>query len=551
MTQLKDGGWSYNPGDSNARPTLSMTVAGVASLFISQEFVDTELRLMPKPDKNIEAGLAWIDKNFRPSADLYYMYGVERVGLSSGLKFFGKVNWYTAGAAEIIKLQHADGSISRNFHGSESPYVSTSYGLLFLARGRNPVLFNKLQYNGPWNARPRDSAYVTRWMSKQVEKPINWQVVNLQVNPEEWMDAPILLITGSVDPKFSAEDLEKLRTFVNAGGMIFSTADGAKPAFTTAMRKYAADLVKSKYEMRQLPKEHELFDKDFFFKGSGTEMKNVPTLFGMSNGVRELWIHSPQDVGADWQMRKFASAYSFELGRALYYYASGKASLRSKLQPLAVAAGKGVGRPMALARLDYAGNADPEPGAWVRMAKVAKAGLQMDLKVETMKFADLDAKKYPLAHLTGTTMMTFTAADAAALKAYLEAGGTLFADAAGGNDEFTESCKELFKMAYPGTELTLLPPDHPIYVGAWTGGMKIDEIDFKRYGELKKLQRRVRSPALQGINVGGRTAVVFSSWDVCSGFLGTSTWGVVGYGPKSAEAIGRNLLLYVSSTPSK
>jgi len=384
-------------------------------------------------------------------------------------------------------------------------------------------------------------------MSKQMERPINWQIVNLQVQPEEWLDAPILLITGSVDPKFTTEDVAKLRTFVNAGGMIFSTADGGKPEFTAAMKKYATAVVNSKYEMRQLPKEHELFNKDLLYKGMGQDIKNLPPLMGTSNGVRELWIHSPVDVGADWQMQKFASQYSFELGRALYFYASGKASLRTKLQPLAIETIKGgTTRPLVLARVDYAGNADPEPGAWARMTKVAKASLQVDLTTEMVKFAALDAKKHPVAHLTGTTKVTFTDDEAVALKAYLDAGGMLFADAAGGNTDFAASCKELFKKVYPKEDLSLLPPDHPIYVGAvGSGGVKLDEVDFRRYGSIK-MGRRITSPALQGIMIGSKTPIVFSSWDVCSGFLGTGTWGIIGYGPKSAEAIGRNLLLQVS-----
>ncbi|MCL2640831.1 MAG: DUF4159 domain-containing protein, partial [Phycisphaerales bacterium] len=276
----------------------------------------------------------------------------------------------------------------------------------------------------------------------------------------------------------------------------------------------------------------------------------LPPLQGMSNGIRELWVHSPVDVGADWQMQRFASQHSFELGRALYFYASGKASLRSKLSPLVVEVKGGTGRPLTLARVDYAGNADPEPGAWERMTKIAKASLQIDLKPEMVKFADLDPKKHPLAHLTGTTTVTFTDDEAAALKAYLNAGGLLFVDAAGGNADFIASCKALFQKVYPNEELAPLSPDNPIYVGAaHGGGVKLDSIDFRTYGRLK-LQRRVNAPDFHGITVGDRTPIIFSSWDVCSGFLGTSTWGILGYGPKSAEALGRNLLLYVSPPPA-
>jgi hypothetical protein len=533
MMQNPDGGWPYAQGRES---TPTMSLAGIASLFIAQEFADNELHLVPKPDKVMGKGLAWLSANFKPLNNLYYLYGVERVGLNSGLKFFGTQDWYREGAAVVIKSQAKDGSWNYR-----SPVVGTAYGLLFLARGRNPVCFNKLQYAGPWNARPRDDAYITRWMSKRFEKPINWQVVNLQVDPQEWMDAPVLMITGSQDPRFTKQDIEKLRTFVNAGGMIFSSADGGPgrgSAFTNAIKKYASQVVNDRYEMRVLPRSHYLFSQQM-----GVEIPNPPHILGMSNGVRELWIHSPLDVGADWQMRRYANKTSFELGAALYFYASGMGSLRSKLQPMTIAKSGTNARTVSVARLTYEGNPDPEPGAWPRLAKLASSNANTDVKLSTVKFADLDPKKYPLAHLTGTSKVTFTEDDVKALKAYLDGGGLLFADAAGGSPEFTASCQDLLKQLYPNESLAPLPPDHPIYTGSMKDGAKIDEAEFRKYGNLF-LKRRVSKPALEQIVVGGRTRVLFSQWDVCTGFLGTNTWGIVGYAPSTAEALGRNILLY-------
>jgi hypothetical protein len=537
LMQNPDGGWPYKRGgkSDDSRPT--MTMAGVASLFVCQEFTDTELRLLPKPDKNLDKGLAWLVQNFKPLNDLYYLYGVERVGLSSGMKFFGKQDWYREGAAVLCKAQSAQGSWA--YHSSTS--VGTAYALLFLSRGRNPVCFNKLQYAGSWNARPRDDAYLTRWMSKNLEKPINWQVVNFQVDPSEWMDAPVLMITGSQDPKFKPEEIEKLRQYVNAGGMIFSTADGGPgqgAAFTNAIRKYAEQIVNGRYEMRVLPKNHQLFSREM-----NVEIPNPPQVLGMSNGVRELWIHSSMDLGADWQMRRFANKTSFEMGKALYFYASGMGSLRSKLQPLTIAKAGPSAQSVSVARLDYAGNADPEPGAWPRLAKLTAANANTDLKLATVKFADLDPKKYPLASLTGTAKVTFTDDEVKALKAYLDGGGLLFADAAGGNTEFAASCEDLFKRVYPNEPLAPVPPDSPLYTGSMKDGVKIAEADFRKFGNLQ-LQRRVSKPALQQIVTTGRTRVLFSKWDVCTGFLGTNTWGIIGYAPSTAEALGRNIVLF-------
>jgi hypothetical protein len=536
--QNEDGAWPYHVQKGDKESTPSMGAAGIATLFVCQEFTDNELRLVPKPDKDLDEGLAWLAKTYDPTLSKYYMYSVERVGLSSGLKFFGTTDWYKQGAAAIVAKQRKDGSWAGEFSGT----VDTSYALLFLSRGRNPVVFNKLQHNGPWNARPRDSAYVTRWMSKHLEKPINWQVVNLEVSPEEWLDAPILLITGSVDPKFTKADIEKLRAYINAGGMIFSTADGATAGFTTAMKKYAAELVNNKYEMRVLPPSHDLFSKEL-----GVDLPNPPGLIGMSNGLREIWIHSPQDIGADWQMRRFSKKASFELGAALYFYASGMASLRSKLQPLTIAAHNGApSRTSELARVDYSGNADPEPGAWPRLAKFAAANYQTAVKLSTVKFADLDAKKYPVAHLIGTNRVTFSDEDAKNLKNYLEAGGLLFAEAGGGNADFATSCRELFAKVYPDAALSTLAPDHPIFSDSIPGTAKLTEIEFRKFGGIK-LQRRVTAPLLESITVGGRARVIFSQWDITSGLLGTNTWGIVGYNPAACQAIARNILLYALS----
>lgn len=58
----------------------------------------------------------------------------------------------------IIGQQKPEG----NWDGEYNANISIPYALLFLSRGRNPIVFNKLQYDGPWNVRPRDNAY-TEW----------------------------------------------------------------------------------------------------------------------------------------------------------------------------------------------------------------------------------------------------------------------------------------------------------------------------------------------------------------------------------------------------
>jgi len=81
-------------------------------------------------DKNIELGLNWMSQHFdeiyeaRPN---YGLYGVERIGVASGRKYFGTVDWYKQGADYLVKHQAPGGN------WGQPP--DTSFSLLFLVRG--------------------------------------------------------------------------------------------------------------------------------------------------------------------------------------------------------------------------------------------------------------------------------------------------------------------------------------------------------------------------------------------------------------------------------
>jgi len=57
------------------------------------------------------------------------------------------------------------------------PSIALLVVLLFLARGRHPVMMNKLRFDGFWANRPRDVSNLARFGSKELERPLNWQVV--------------------------------------------------------------------------------------------------------------------------------------------------------------------------------------------------------------------------------------------------------------------------------------------------------------------------------------------------------------------------------------
>ncbi|HVS72999.1 MAG TPA: DUF4159 domain-containing protein [Phycisphaerae bacterium] len=546
--QNSDGGWGYT-GTGNT--TYSMTAAGVASLLVCDEFLNRTPQLNPPVDTAKERGMEALTAAFKPESTNYYaLYGVERASLAGGIKYLGKINWYRAAAVDVMTHQQDDGSFDGgDFYGADG-IVNTCYCLLFLARGRAPVLMNKLQYPGVWNARPRDSANVHAYLSKAFERHLNWQIESIDAPADDWLDAPIMLITGSKAPAFTDEDVAKLKAFVDAGGIIFSTADGASKDFTEAMQKYAEAVGGGQYKWRELPKDHPLYTI------YGRAQHPLP-LFGVSNGIRELWIHSPEDLGAVWQAREMVQVKgvsqppeknkeAWDVPARLFFYAASRAALRSKLEPLTVPAPKTPPvRTVRVARVKFAGNWDPEPGAWPRFSKLMANEAHTNVAIDVTDGAGIGklAERPSLAHLAGVGKLQVTPADEAGLKDFVNSGGTLFVEAMGGDATFAADGQALLRKLFPQGKLAPIPRTYTLYTGAFSPDAgHIGDVEYRKSWALEHGQQT--APRLKFMTINDRMAVVFSAEDVTSGLLGTDTWGVGGYMPDSAMPIARNLVLF-------
>jgi hypothetical protein len=562
--QFINGSWGYaglarTPSVTAKLPgrMATFTPAGVASLLISDEFLGAQhIGIHPIVDRNVLAGLHWINKHFDPSMNnQYMMYCYERVGLASGLQYFGGHNWYNDFARTLLRKQHPNGSWSAHFvtyfnpnpkikppHNSFSSVIATAYSLLILDRGLNPVFMNKLQYSrnfyAQWNARQRDVANVTSWVSGNNETPLNWQVVNFNSPVSNWLTSPILMITGHKDPKFNKQQLAELRAYVNAGGMVFCSCDGSSLTFQRAMMKYGREVVNGKYEFHRLTAKSMLLTMQPWYH-------IYFNMLAISNGVRDLWVISPTDMGAVWERRGFAEKKYWELPMNLYLYATGKGYLADRLHSLTPPSASGAPeRTIAVGRLKYNGNWNPEPDAWPRLALLAAAQSRTQINVSTVATGGLNPHATPLLDMTGTGEFTLTALQISALRRYLHRGGMIFADAAGGHQKFTDSFTALAMKLYPKAIMRKLPPHCSIYTGANPGGTPATHVEYRRY--YMALNGIRHTPEFLGIKQKGRWVIVLSPDDVTSGFLGSKTWGISGYSPKSAVALALNIVAYAA-----
>ena len=552
--QDESGGWAYTAGERSRDPLLpTMTTAGVATLYVCMDNLSGARYMSCRGDSKdfepIQKGLTWLEERFDKNLDgckywYYYLYCMERVGLASGKKYFGTTDWYRAGTEKLLPRQ------KEGKWGTSIGVVDTSFALLFLVRGRHPVLVNKLQYEGDWNNRPRDLASLTRWISKMYEKPVNWQIVDVRTPVPEWHDAPILTIAGSKAPTFSAEEIAKLRAYVQQGGTIFSAVECAGRPFHAGIRQVYARMF-PEYKLEELPKDHPIYSTHFPLKGT-------PTLSAISNGVRPLVIHCDADLPASWQLRNTVTqAPAFRIMANLYMYITPMGQLRPRTTstwpvptdtPLLASA--------RVARIRHDGNCNPEPLALVRLQRMMGNECLIDLGVTgPIAATDLPKSKASVAFLTGTKAFTLSAADIAALKRFTETGGVLVIDAAGGatvekdpatqtlkSVGFAASAEALLEQLYPGVALTPLSSHDPL--------LTVPQYPIERTGYRAGTRKRLgmsSRPNLRAVEVDRVLRVLYSREDLTAGLLGYAGAHVDGYTPGAAYDIARNVILHVAT----
>ena len=561
--QAPDGSWAYGEsgvtvgyGKNAVRrstATASMTVAGTATLFITQDYIHQKMGLSCEGNTwnpHIEAGLHWISENFEHvftdpgiAAPYYALYGVERVGVASGRKYLGKVNWYERGADYLIANQSP--------RGDWGNLDQTCFALLFLARGRAPLIFNKLQYDvsgkeGNWNERARDVANLTHWISRETERDLNWQIVNLSGSADELLEAPVLYISGNKALQFTPAEEAKLRQFCEDGGLILGNPDCDSSAFSTSFKKLGSKLFHM-YEFHELPKSHVIYTGE---QWPQNKWKPAPSVLGLSNGVREMMILPNHDPAHSWQLQDPKEHPSdYQLPDDVLLYAIDKQNLMEKGGTFVVREDKNADttRTIKLARLEYPGNWDPEPGGWRRMAAILHNASHIKLDVSVVKLGEHKLGKGngdgpKVAVLTGTAKTQLSADARQDLKEFVEGGGTLIADAAGGQSDFATSLEsELEQICGPNAAAQLskhLPASAPIYN---LPGGTITEFAYRPFA--KTSLGSLHAPMISMITVNNRPAVYYSRLDLSAGLVGQPTDGIIGYSPATATAIMTNLVI--------
>jgi hypothetical protein len=541
--QQLDGGWGYRirPGAMQTRTYGSMTASGLATLLVCFDTLrrnDFVRCTVWQEDKPISKASAWIAKRYDMRANpgkgvqwrYYWLFGLARIGLTSGRKFIGGRDWFADGTKQLLEDQNAEGSWGYGQGGQLIP--QTAFATLFLTRGRRPVLMNKLQYAGKWNCRPHDLANLAKHVGDTYERKVTWQIVGDKSLPPDFLEAPILYISGAGPCKITDNQIDKIRSFVHQGGTIVSEAAGNNGTFTMDMRSFYKRLFPD-YALERLDEKHAIYSLQYTPKG-------IAGLSGISNGARLMAVHSPRELSLALQLGagKKTNLPVFELMTNIYLLTTdmGRLPRRGMRKPL-VAKPFEPAASIDLARLKYKGNYDPEPLAWKRLTIWMGNNHRIKLNAtEPMEIARLDVKKWPVATMSGTGTLELSTEEKAALKRYFSAGGKLIVDSCGGDRRFARAVERIFKpLVESGRRRSLA--SHIVL----DGPAKIKRVYYRR-SLSNRLGADKSQPIVSGIFRDTTPVVIYSPYDLTTGLAGYEGFSLNGYKPQSAFPVMTNLL---------
>jgi hypothetical protein len=354
--------WGYRPAEP---PTPTMTCAALCGLAIADLGLATarEARLRQGRTErcdpsdvsvHVANALARIDRQMPNSTDAmarmphtyYWLHGVERAGELSGEHFLGSVDWYRLGCEFLVERQDATGSWKGEdrLTGEGQALIDTSFALLFLARGRTPVLVSKLVHDPDtdWNLHRNDARHLVAFVGRELFKkqPLAWQVFDtrragdltrerIEELAADLSQSPIVYISGSRAPGFRTGEEEVLKQYVAKGGFLYVEACGDSAEFDKGFR----DLVKRlfpKAPLTRLPPDHPVWHAAGKFSSSPKEHE----LWGVEMGGRTVALYSPQGLSAWWEHDQFQEGEgqaAFRLGANIVALATGLKPPRPRL----------------------------------------------------------------------------------------------------------------------------------------------------------------------------------------------------------------------------
>ncbi|MEZ6141962.1 MAG: DUF4159 domain-containing protein [Zavarzinella sp.] len=616
---LDQAGWVYNNNADN-KLSLTMSVAGLCGLYISNQELGENLQGLDTktgiakncgvyPDDDALAkGHRWVGANLAFTLtphSFYNVYGIERLGRLSGKRFLGDADWYREGCElltgwtqdgkrKVSDLNQKPGGEWGSGNGIDGDsIISTSFALLFLSKGRTPILISKFAYdkqgdrpgiNSGWNRKHSDTRHLVEYSSRELFKrqPLAWQnydprladLTNKAVFDDELatlLQSPVLYINGHEAPQLTTAQKRLLRRYVDEGGFIMAEACCGSPEFAKGFRELMADKEVFGDESPLLPlaPTHPIWSSHTLIPAEMFQSEKIPEaqrIHAIERGCKTVVVFIPQPLAGFWEdgqlmpkpneivVNTDRARMAYRLAGNIIAYATGLEPPRPRLDKQKILDNdqkvpKGARYLIELAQIRHdGGDWQPAKNAMRNLALYARDKFQLDVslakqEVRPGRGPELWAHKFLYMH--GKGRFTIDANEAENLRAHLEAGGTLLADACCGSSDFDKAFRQLTDKVFPGEKLVTIPENDLLY-SAELNGQQISQVRArleKNDGSAEANFRDVK-PMLEGIKRNDRWVIIYSKIDIGCALEKNRSSACKGYDPESASRLATAALLY-------
>jgi hypothetical protein len=595
--QNPDGSWGYYKPMSGYG---SMTCAGITSLVIAADKIEQAdakavgekiqccVRNESEAENKVEKGLYWLGANFSVSRNpgypgggwlLYYLYGMERVGRLTARRFIGKADWYREGAKFLIDNQDKlSGFWSGTGAVEDRGLIGTSFALLFLSKGRWPVLISKLKHppDEDWNQHRHDLNNLTRFVESRWKKDLTWQVVDLRLaGVEDLLQSPVLFLCGSAsplpnDPAVRVEVVGKLRDYLDRGGFLFAEAYCGDSGFDKGFRDLMSLVFpEPEYRLRLLDPDHPIWHAEEIISP-----EQLRPLLGIDFGCRTSVVYAPLDppdnprasLSCLWELARSGRGQTFKpsvqaqidaafgLGINVLAYATNRELLGKeeyfKAQTSRRPGDQAERGRLYIAKIRHPGGCNTAPRALVNLLDLAGRELKIraTAREELIDITDDALFDYHLVFMQGRNAFRFTEAERAQLRKYIDRGGMVFADSICASRAFSESFRREMAAIFPQNKLEHIAADDPL-LSTKFGGFDLKVVtrrDPQNRGSNAPLSAALKKvpPDLEGIKFDDRWGVIFSPYDVSCALEKLDSLECRGYIREDAARIGLNVILY-------
>ncbi|HVL11929.1 MAG TPA: DUF4159 domain-containing protein, partial [Gemmata sp.] len=574
----------------------------------------------------VAKGMNWVAQNFRFESEkstFYNIYGIERLGRLSGQRFIGmddagtSRDWYRDGCQFLVGkwdtnrkqwvggLQDpVEGWIAKGANIDGERLIATSFALLFLSKGRTPVLMTKFAWGdfqvqgdglievpprgGPvpppggsnWNRKHNDTRHVVEFCSRDLfdNVPLAWQVYDarrlelandVKINEEVGLllQSPVLYMNGHGPIRLSPGQEKILKTYLDEGGFLVAEACCGDPTFAKSFRELIGRLFPDN-KLKPMPGEHIIMRIL-----PGLQPTDFPDVEVLDRGCRTVAVFSPTPLAGFWEEAKYMPKESrrpqnrgekaFVLARNIVAYATGMELPKPKLSSQKIvaksaddAATRGKFKPL---QLHQPGEEKPAPDALRNLLGYLRDNARLEVATDSavMYPYEPDVAGFKFMYLHSRRPLDWGEGELKTVKSNLQTGGLLLADAACmGYDQwiaYDKSFREMCAKLFPDNKLELVTPvtpdgrEDPLFKVAREAGINIKTVRARReIAAEKRAETELKEYPLQleGIKLNGRWVVLYSKYDIGCAIEGHKAADCLGHDKDSAIRVAAAVTLY-------